>query len=312
MPACQSLEQTTAFITKRRPALINVLETFLPLLQARENTAAELAAPLAVADIALPQFNADSSGEPILVGASLRGIGAIIGVAAARLLPMLLEQSALTPHHHALESLFLRQPTGNVDLREQLISAMAAVEPEAFLSLAQKADIPPEILDFTASFIVSAVLRALVAHALTGREEAPWDVEGAWQHGYCPVCGSSPVISWLDMRSFDEKNAFLSGGGGKKHFHCALCGANWKFRRGVCPACGKEGDGGISILKEQGAYGERIDFCNHCRTYSPTVDLRELEKIPNMDAMALGMIHLDIAAAERDLKPLKPSFWNMF
>jgi len=42
------------------------------------------------------------------------------------------------------------------------------------------------------------------------------------------------------------------------------------------------------------------------------VDLREREGIPHMDAMAMGMMHLDMVASHRKLRPLKPSFWNMF
>ena len=69
----------------------------------------------------------------------------------------------------------------------------------------------------------------------------------------------------------------------------------------------------MEILRESsGARGERLDWCTQCKSYCPTVDLREREGIPHMDAMAMGMMHLDMVASHRKLRPLKPSFWNMF
>ena len=48
------------------------------------------------------------------------------------------------------------------------------------------------------------------------------------------------------------------------------------------------------------------------QSYCPTVDLRESGEVPDMDAMALGMMHLDMVAARKGLSPLKASFWNLF
>ena len=67
----------------------------------------------------------------------------------------------------------------------------------------------------------------------------------------------------------------------------------------------------MNILREEGpSHGERIDWCTECKAYCPIIDLREREKTPDMDAMALGMLHLDIVAADKKLIPLRHSFWN--
>ena len=156
-------------------------------------------------------------------------------------------------------------------------------------------------------------MRALALQAQPAKGEAPWNGAAVWTQGYCPVCGSLPVIATLDKRVFDEKNAFLAGGGGKKRLHCGLCATSWTFRRSTCPSCGRQGNEVMEILREsEGANGERLDWCVHCKTYCPTVDLREREAVPDMDAMALGMLHLDMVASRRGLQPLRPSFWNMF
>ena len=180
--------------------------------------------------------------------------------------------------------------------------------------IAEHLDMPVQVLLFAFSFMLGPVLRALVELSPHGNgKEAPWNVEGAWRQGYCPVCGSGPSIAYLDRPVFDEKNAFLAGGGGKKHLHCSLCGTDWTFRRGACPFCGEEGAGVMEILKEAGnALGERLDWCTRCKTYCPAVDLRERDTTPDLDALALGMLHMDMVAAKKGLQPIHPAFWNTF
>ena len=55
-----------------------------------------------------------------------------------------------------------------------------------------------------------------------------------------------------------------------------------------------------------------MEWCRYCQGYLPVVDLRERSSRPDMDALALGMMHLDIVAAEKGLHPLSPAFWNQF
>lgn len=309
--ACQSIAETVDFVVGRRPVLEPMLRSFIPLFEARDTVAAQLESELEKSGLALPPFGDDKGGVPLLARENLNGLGTIIGMAADRLLPLLVKFDAISPYGQALESFFLPK-AGRPDDREALAQAIFGDSPRTVARIAQDHGVPPQIMDFALAFILSSALRSLVRLALRGREESPWDGEGAWQHGFCPVCGLYPSLAWLDRRSFDEKNAFLSGGGGKKHFHCSMCGANWKFRRAVCPACGREGDGAMSILKEENSLGERLEVCNECNVYCPTTDLRELEHIPNMDVMALGMTHLDMVAAERGLLPIRETFWNMF
>lgn len=69
----------------------------------------------------------------------------------------------------------------------------------------------------------------------------------------------------------------------------------------------------MELLRESGpAHGERLDWCTKCKGYCPTVDLRERDTVPDPDALALGMLHLDMVASRKKLHPLRPSFWNTF
>lgn len=308
----QRAAQTLAEILGWRPALAPVLRVFEPLLTAQEELAEELASCVRAAGLELPGARPErlEQGAPLLAGASFGGIGPCVRAAAEKLLPLLTGLDALRPCGAALADFFLKPGGSDAQRPERLTEAFVSGERKKLAQLAGAHGLEPSHLDFAAGFVVSSVLRAMTTSAVPEEGEAPWD-SGAWRQGHCPVCGALPVISWLDRPAADAKNAFLSGGGGKKHLHCGVCGANWKFRRGACPACGREG-GVMELLRESGiSHGERLDWCTRCRAYCPGVDLREREFVPNMDALALGMMHLDMAAARRKLHPLRPTFWNM-
>ncbi len=316
----QSVADTLADVTARRPVLEPVLRAFEPLLSAGDALAGKLAESVRQAGLRLPELQWDRAqqGVSLLAGVSLSGAAGPMRQAAEELLPLLTTIEAVAPHAEALRAFFLRPakapaeaPVDFNDSRDAL--AEAVVAGRSIESIASDGGVDPEVLAFVTGFVLSPVLHAMVANALPEDGETPWDKDGAWQQGYCPVCGAFPTIAWLDKPMLDERNAYLAGGGGKKHLHCSQCGAGWKFLRGACPSCGKEASGTMEMLREtEAARGERLDWCTKCNTYCPTVDLREREAVPNLDALALGMMHLDMVAARKKLRPLRPSFWNMY
>ena len=78
-------------------------------------------------------------------------------------------------------------------------------------------------------------------------------------------------------------------------------------------ATGGGGGGGGEITVEALTATENKTYTAPSgKAYSPVVDLRERDARPDMDAQALSMLHLDMVAAEKGLKPLNPSFWNQF
>jgi FdhE protein len=320
----QTVSQTIADVIAWRPALGSVLKSFEPILSAQAEVGESLASSSQIAAFAvaaqggLPWDNMQAercrSGIFLLAGADFSGLAEAVHTSANALLPLLAELEAVKPHLDALQVFFGKSaPAGTEDCREALLEALVSGN-EAFLKkLAADNDLEPAILNFVAGFIVAPVLRAVTAQLQSEEQDGPWDKQGMWQEGFCPVCGALPVIAWLDKRHVDERNVYLVGGGGKKHLHCGLCGANWQFRRNVCPSCGKTGNDVMEFLRESGsAHGERVDWCTSCKGYCPTVDLRERESVPHLDALALGMLHLDMVAARKKLRPLRQSFWNSF
>lgn len=296
----QTVSETIAAACRIRPVFSPMLETFEPILTQRRATAEKLAPLLVEAGIRLPE----TAGERPMLAEKIPGaLGGFIILAARDILPLLLKLTVMIPYKAALEKLFL--DSGNERLLEDLLAATLSDSPDALIRLAEKAGLEPHVLDFASSFIISAVLRAL---ALQRKDDEFPD----WRKGICPVCGTAPVIAWLGKKPRAENNEFLASGGGKKHLHCGMCGADWYFLRGICPSCGAQGQDAMQILGEEDRRHERVDWCKKCQCYLPQIDLRELADVPDMDAMALCLAHLDIAASEKGLEPLKPSFWNMF
>lgn len=296
----QSISETIAQTCKIRPVLKPILEAFEPLLSQRQKTAQKLAPLLAKM---AENIKAGTTELPLLRHKKLSGAGQFVKLAAAELLPLLYNNEVIAAQKNELDELFLSAE--NEAALDELLSVVVFDASDHLLRIATTHKLEPQILAFASEFIISAVLRGLALN--WQRDEFP-----DWHKGKCPVCGSAPIIAWLSKKPFVEKNEFLADGGGKKYLHCGLCGTDWHFLRGVCPACGKSGEDALRIFGEEDRRHERIDWCQNCRTYLPQVDLRELADEPDMDAMALSLIHLDLISAEKELLPLKPFFWNMF
>ncbi|MDL2266370.1 formate dehydrogenase accessory protein FdhE [Desulfovibrio sp. OttesenSCG-928-G15] len=331
-----SLEQTLEEILARRPVLEPVLQAFAPALAAQVELSQTLQSGPSAVQLSLPPMQAERVGQgaSILAGQNLDGLENALLKSAQTLLPVLSQRTFLAPHMPALEAWFLRpliaggaQANGagasgadaphtrrsEKDPRVRLAEARVSGYQEALLRLAGEGDIDPQVLDFVFGFVVAPVFRAVAAKLLDAEGRGSWDEGELWRQGYCPVCGAMPSIGWLDKPALDEKNAYLAGGGGKKHLHCGVCGTNWLCKRGTCPACSEEGNGVMEILRESGAsHGERLDWCTKCKSYCPTIDLREREHMPNLEGAAIGMMHLDMVAAKKKLHPVRPSFWNLF
>lgn len=289
-----SIDTTIKAVLRKRPVLKDVLTSFSGLLHARQEAGASLELPFCLF------FSREmaQSGTPILQDAPLEGLANALSAACDQLLPLLAAQQKLAPYASLLAQ-FYQEEDGGLPLLQGNV--------EKAVKIAEHIGLPSEVMLFSAEFIVASVLRALRL-SVPGN---PWD--GVWHHGYCPVCGAYPSLAYLERPSLDAgQNPYILGGGGQRRLHCSLCGADWQFRRRVCPFCGEEGDSALGILKPKDEAAERLDYCNTCRTYHPTIDLREMIYTPDMDTMALGLLHLDLIAAERELTPLRPAFWNSF
>lgn len=185
-----------------------------------------------------------------------------------------------------------------------LTGALLDENPRAFEKAAQDLGTDPAVLVFAMRLIASPVLAAMALDLAPGLENI------SWTQGYCPICGQPPMVASLS-RFENKRNEELVGGGGKKKLFCGLCSHEWNFRRDACPACGETDHHKRELIFAEDKKFERIEACNSCGTYMLCVDLRELDLDPAMQAMPLGLIHLDMIAKEKKLSPLTATPWNI-
>ena len=120
-----------------------------------------------------------------------------------------------------------------------------------------------------------------------------------WSKGYCPVCGSLPMLAIL-------------GENGRRLLHCGDCGHHWPFPRLACPSCDHEDPENSNLLfidecKEESAY-----FCDKCRSYLLTANRSTAITPYNPELVALSLVHLDLILQEKGYAPMARSEWNGF
>lgn len=304
-----SAAETISAAMERRPALNSLLQAFGPLTEHRVALPDKLAAVVADYGFSFPSWDEAKghAGEAMLSYTELTGLGRPVQEAARLLLPTFAELEVFKAHQPLLSAFFEK-----LDSVSRAAGSFLADDGDSLEVLASDAGLPAPVLNSVLAYALGAVIQAAVKAAYPDESAVPWDERPAsWGHGWCPVCGSAPSVAYLEEKVFDEKNAFVSGGGGKKHLHCGLCGTEWHFRRGACPACGR--DDALELLRESGSNGgERLEWCMHCKSYCSSVDLRERDTRPDMDALGLSLMHLDMVAADKGLTPCYPTFWNQF
>ena len=113
----------------------------------------------------------------------------------------------------------------------------------------------------------------------------------AWQRGYCPVCGSRPLIG-----KFREDDGLWL-------LECSLCHTLWNIQRVGCSFCFGGEQGTIEYLYLDEDRSRRVQYCRACRTYVKTVDLRESEGTVLLPLENIATYRLDQAASEEGLRP---------
>ena len=144
-------------------------------------------------------------------------------------------------------------------------------------NLSRKLGVKKEFVAFLAKSSTKPIYEAYA------RELGKYVDQERWWRGYCPVCGSEPLIAELK----EEGARFLV---------CSSCGYEWRFNRLKCPFCENQDHEKLRYFyteKEGKAY--RVDVCEKCKWYIKTIDTNEVEEvIPSLED--IGTLHLDVLA----------------
>jgi len=136
------------------------------------------------------------------------------------------------------------------------------------------------------------VLGFITYHSLkpslsTGAEQlaAYLSTNEPWLKGYCPICGSAPILSTLE-------------GEGTRRLVCSFCWHLWPVKRVCCPFCENSDNKELHYLFSEEEKNLRVDLCNKCRKYLKTIDTRQADRLIYPPLEQIASLHLDIKAQE--------------
>jgi FdhE protein len=164
----------------------------------------------------------------------------------------------------------------------EMLDAILAGQPEAVRARAEALGLDAGLTATVLRFTLFPLLVALEAQLAPLREGA------AWEQGYCPTCGSWPLLG--EFRGLDQS----------RFLRCGLCAAGWEVRRLWCPFCGNRDHERLGFLHGEGEETKyRAAVCDACRGYVKT--LSTLSALPPLHLLIAdaATLHLDLAAAER-------------
>jgi len=106
-----------------------------------------------------------------------------------------------------------------------------------------------------------------------------------WLKGYCPICGSAPILSTLE-------------GEGARKLICSFCWHIWPVKRVCCPFCDNSDNKELHYLFSEEEKDLRVDLCSKCRKYLKTIDTRQADRLIYPPLEQVATLHLDIKAQE--------------
>jgi FdhE protein len=169
---------------------------------------------------------------------------------------------------------------------EALVGEVLAGQPEALHARA-------DALGLDAG-LAATVLRLALFPVFTqfGTALAPLRQGARWEAGYCPVCGSWPLLG--EFRGLEQI----------RYLRCGLCAADWEFPRLRCPFCGTRDHRQLGFFHVEGEEArQRAATCDACRGYvKMRATLAPLAPVQLLVA-DVATVHLDLAAAQRGYTP---------
>jgi FdhE protein len=138
--------------------------------------------------------------------------------------------------------------------------------------------------------LATTVLRFTLFPLFTALETSlgPLREGSGWEHGYCPTCGTWPLLG--EFRGLDQS----------RYLRCGLCAGGWEVARLWCPYCGCREHEKLQFLHAEGEESKyRASVCDACRGYVKMIST--LSAIPPLHLLVADAVtlHLDLAAAER-------------
>ena len=138
------------------------------------------------------------------------------------------------------------------------------------------------------SIITTTLMPFLAAYAKLLIPEVEQEL---WRRRYCPICGGSPDLAYLDKSA------------GARWLLCSRCDAGWLFVRLECPYCGTHNQDSLTYFTDDGQPLYRLYVCDECRAYIKAVDLRHATSAALLALERIITLDMDRQAQEKGYKP---------
>jgi FdhE protein len=163
-----------------------------------------------------------------------------------------------------------------------MVEAVLAGRPESVMQLAEEHGLDPGLTSTVLRFTLFPTVTALANSLAPLREGA------AWEEGYCPTCGSWPLLG--EFRGLDQS----------RFLRCGLCASAWEVPRLWCPFCGNRNHERLGFFHQEGEEASyRVANCEECRGYVKMATV--LSALPPLHLLVVDAVtlHLDFEAAQR-------------
>ena len=175
--------------------------------------------------------------------------------------------------------------TGKTINPDELFAGLLNGDEALFENLAEALNIEKTVLGFLAYNSIKPSLCACAEQLAVYLNRTD-----PWLQGYCPVCGSAPILSLLE----DE---------GQRKLVCSFCWQLWPAKRVQCPYCDGADNEDLHYFYSEEEKETRVDLCDKCHKYIKTVDTRKTDRLIYPPLEHVSTMHLDIKAREMGFAP---------
>lgn len=168
----------------------------------------------------------------------------------------------------------------SADTSMHLLLAALQHDLDGIAALATLSGIDPGT--FRTVAVLAAIPLLLSAGRLLQEQVSPWT------HGYCPICGSWPLLA--ELRSLDRTRRLRCGG----------CAGDWQFSMLCCPYCGEKDHERLgTLVLDQKLAIFSVETCSSCRGYVKSITTLQALSPFEILLRDLETLELDLAARDR-------------
>ena len=272
----EDIKKAAIALRKLRPAYSEMLDFYEKLFVSQEDSKDQIdIAPIQIAD----EMLAIKAAEKLPL---INPDDFVIELDAASKLCITVCETAKSANQHLAQSAqaLLDAMDNDLDLKT-LFPLLLQASTAQIEKAAKQLDIEQNILAF---FIYSSMNPSI---KLCAEQLAVYlDRQDPWQQGYCPICGSPPVLSILE----DE---------GKRSLICGFCWHAWPVKRGLCPFCDRHDSKSMGYFFSEEENEYRVYTCDNCKKYIKTIDTTKIDRLIYPPLEQVVTLHLDMQANQK-------------